>query len=134
MAAANLTIVLDDAFADALADKILARLEAGAPGVLEKAGMTPGSTAPPPDDDPWGEPAPPAEPAPPPQQHTITVTTPKGQQKWTLNDPSAPACECDEPAALIQGSTNGKSWKRYGCAKGASQDTWRGKCTFSQWA
>lgn len=134
MAAANMTIVLDDAFTDALADKILARLEAGAPGVLEKAGMTPGSSAPPPDDDPWGEPAQPAGPPEPAAQQTITVTTPKGQQTWVLGSPSAPACECGLPAAAISGWTNGKQWKRWGCAKGASQDTWRSKCTFSQWA
>lgn len=98
----------------------------------------------PPDDDPWstsdpgtrnastGNSGPPRGSSAP--SGVFQVNTPKGVQTWTLGLANAPVCLCGQPAAHIQGSTNGRAWARYGCAKGKDKDTYRSKCDFSQWA
>jgi hypothetical protein len=58
-----------------------------------------------------------------------TVTDDRGKQ-WTFAAPNAPSCQCGEPAALVKGSTNGKPWSQWRCAK--SYDDWKSKCQFSQ--
>ena len=72
-------------------------------------------------------------PPPPVPSGTVTINTPKGAQQWTTGAANAPLCECNDPAAYVQGYTNGKLWKRWACAKGAGEN-WRGKCNFSVWA
>jgi len=70
------------------------------------------------------------------QAGTIFVDTPKGRQRWTLGAANAPVCLCNPPApaAYVEGKTNGRGWKRWTCALGASRDSWQNKCDFSQWA
>jgi hypothetical protein len=58
------------------------------------------------------------------------VTDDRGKQ-WTFNATGAPACQCGNPAALVNGKTNGKPWSQWRCAK--SYDDWKNKCDFSQW-
>jgi len=148
---ANITVHVDNEFVDALAAAIV-RQQLGGQVVGGGQGQAPADAPPwPPeqsaDDDPWGAPpgnpnpnpappaAPPTPPPPaPPQTGTFQVQTPKGMQQWTLGSQNAPACGCGQPAAYIQGSTNGRAWARWGCAKGKDKATYRSKCDFSQWA
>lgn len=139
----KLTIEVPDAeFAAVLADALRGGNDR-AEQTLADAGMTRGApqSAPrAPDADPWDEPAgdaPPSRPATTqarsaPAARTVTVTTAKGKQQWTLGANDAPDCLCSEPAAYVVGATNGKTWKRYACAKGSGDD-WRNKCDFSEW-
>lgn len=77
----------------------------------------------------------PARPAPAQTRSgTVVVNTPKGAQRWTLGAANAPACLCGDPAAYVEGKTNGRGWKRWACALGASDTSWQNKCDFSQWA
>jgi hypothetical protein len=134
-----LTITVDNEFIDMLAEAIARR------SLGEMAAPGPYSEPPPPaPSDPWDSspppppaaqpPAPAPQPAPPAQSGTFAVSTPKGPQQWSLGRTDAPPCECGTAAAYVQGSTNGKTWRHWRCAKGISQDTWRSKCNFSQWA
>lgn len=58
------------------------------------------------------------------------VTDDRGKQ-WTFSAAGSPACQCGNPAALVNGKTNGKSWSQWRCAK--AYDDWRNKCDFAQW-
>jgi hypothetical protein len=151
LAVANIPIVvqLSDDFIDRLAAAIV-RAQLGGETVSTEAS---GSSVTHPDDDPWGvtstgtqnPPAATTEPSrgttapasPPPtgvQPGVYQVNTPKGVQTWTLGLASAPLCGHGVPSAHIQGSTNGRAWARYGCAKGKDKSTFRDKCDFSEWA
>lgn len=138
----KLIIEIDDAeFAAKLAG---AASSDYATGVLADAGMTrdtPQGAPRTPQSDPWDEPATDAPASRPaaaqassarPAARTVTVTTAKGKQQWTLGADRAPECACGEPAAYVVGATNGKTWKRWACAKGSGDD-WRNKCDFSEW-
>jgi hypothetical protein len=140
---ATAQITVSDNFIDLLAEAIV-RKQLGGETVSTEA---PGSSVSPPDDDPWSTPQttpqrPPAattEPsrgtaAPAMQSGVYQVNTPKGVQTWTLGLASAPVCGHGVPSAHIQGSTNGRAWARYGCAKGKDKATFRDKCDFSEWA
>lgn len=59
------------------------------------------------------------------------VTDDRGKQ-WTFNAAGSPPCQCGNPAALVNGKTNGKTWSQWRCAK-AYGDDWKNKCDFSQW-
>jgi hypothetical protein len=146
LATANITIQVDSDFVHKLAEAIV-RKQLG--GETVKPPDTAADTWPPapPDDDPWSTPgpgpanspaattAPPADaPAPPVGPSVEIVQTPKGPQTWTLNLPAAPRCLCGQAAAHIQGTTNGRTWARYGCAKAKDKSTYRSKCDFSEWA
>jgi hypothetical protein len=132
----NITITVDDEFINRLAKALNGRLGNEAQQTVRDAGMA----APPPEapPDPWADspPAPPQQPpaAAPQQARTITVNTSKGSQTWTLGAGNAPPCNCGNPAAYVQGATNGRGWKRWACALGADSDAWRNKCDFSLWA
>jgi len=139
----KLTIEVPDAeFARMLADA-LAGGNDRAEQVIADAGMTrgaPQSAPSAPMADPWDDapddvppassPATQARSAP--RAQTITVTTAKGRQQWTLGADRAPDCLCGEAAAYVVGATNGKTWKRWACSKGSGDD-WRNKCDFSEW-
>lgn len=139
----KLTIEVPDAeFARMLADA-LASGNDRAEQNLADAGMTRDTrqSAPrAPQTDPWDEPQddlpsasqPPAQTRSASRAQTITVTTAKGKQQWTLGAERAPDCLCGEPAAYVVGATNGKAWKRWACSKGSGDD-WRNKCDFSEW-
>jgi hypothetical protein len=144
----TLTVTVDEASLDRLAESIARRL--GSSPTTSATTSVPPPEAP--ETDPWDAPWPsqatdggsvPASPvasqaaqsAPPPpvQPGTVTVNTKNGPQQWTLGAANAPACKHGQPAAYVQGFTNGKPWKRWTCALGAG-DGWRNKCDFSQWA
>lgn len=59
------------------------------------------------------------------------VTDDRGKQ-WTFNAAGSPSCQCGNPAALVNGKTNGKSWSQWRCAK--AFDDWKNKCDFAQWS
>lgn len=59
------------------------------------------------------------------------VTDDRGKQ-WSFNAAGSPPCQCGNPAALVKGKTNGKTWEQWRCAK--AFDDWKNKCDFSQWA
>lgn len=59
------------------------------------------------------------------------VTDERGKQ-WTFNAAGSPSCQCGNPAALVKGKTNGKTWEQWRCAKSYGDD-WKNKCDFSQW-
>ena len=136
-----ITINVDSEFIDKLAEAIAQR---SAVKTLADAGMTRDSARTAPSEsqsDPWDDTWPstsgvelPAVPAvsAPRRAETIIVNSPKGRQRWTLYADNAPECGCGEPAAYVEGATNGKSWKRWACSKG-SGDEWRNKCDFSEW-
>jgi hypothetical protein len=154
----SLTINLPDDLLERFAE-ILAHEQAKQ--ALADAGMTPADTRRRADtrqsipDDPWNDDgsadaggfadAPAAISAPPRRQsapsrqmsaRTTVVDTPKGQQRWTFGAANAPMCQCSppEPAAYVEGKTNGRAWRRWTCALGGSRDSWQNKCDFSQWA
>lgn len=147
---ANITISVDDSFVEQLAAAIVRQQLGGKTEAPADNGWPPA----PADDDPWGSPpsssttgslppvpnaappvsTPPPPPAPPQQAGTFQVQTPKGTQQWTIGAQNAPACGCGQAAAYIQGSTNGRAWARWGCAKGRDKATFRSKCDFSEWA
>jgi hypothetical protein len=60
-----------------------------------------------------------------------TATDDRGKQ-WTFNAAGSPSCQCGNPAALVKGKTNGKTWEQWRCAKSYGDD-WKNKCDFSQW-
>jgi hypothetical protein len=59
-----------------------------------------------------------------------TATDERGKQ-WKFNAAGSPSCQCGNPAALVSGKTNGKTWSQWRCAK--AYDDWRNKCDFAQW-
>lgn len=63
----------------------------------------------------------------------IQVQGRNGMTTWELNRPDAPACDCHEPAAFVKGSTNGKAWARWTCARGRDRNHGQ-KCKFNQFA
>lgn len=156
MATANITVHLGDDFIQKLAAEIV-RQQMGGETVSQQtpAPAAGGSWPSQPQyagedaEDPWGAPSgPPAtatapsggySAAPSPAQAASphpagpqgpTVLPGKNGQTYTFGLPNAPACECGQQAALRQGSTNGKPWKQWVCAK--SHSDWRNKCQFAQ--
>ena len=98
-----------------------------------------------PEADPWTDgPSAPSNPAPSTSApsngassgvpRTFTVNTPKGPQTWTLNAGNAPMCNCGQSAAFQEGSTNGRDWKRWTCAKAADKQNYKSKCQFNQFS
>jgi hypothetical protein len=64
----------------------------------------------------------------------VTIQTrDKGPQDWTFNSTNAPTCGCGNPAAFCEGTTNGKPWKAWRCAKRRpDEDTWKNACDFNE--
>lgn len=135
----NITITVDDDFITRLAKALNGRLGNEAQQTISESGIaSPPPEAPP---DPWAD-SPQtqvtqtvtASATQPPPSRTVTVNTSKGSQTWTLGASNAPPCNCGNPAAYVQGATNGRPWKRWACALGADSNAWRNKCDFSLWA
>ncbi len=59
-----------------------------------------------------------------------TVTDSKNRV-WTFGAAGSPSCLCGDAAVLVKGSTNGKSWEQWRCAK--DFDDYKHKCKFSEW-
>lgn len=60
---------------------------------------------------------------------SYTKTDSKNRE-WTFGADDAPSCLCGAAAVLVKGSTNGKSWRQWRCAK--DYDDYKRKCKFSE--
>src|SRR5512146_434653 len=70
-----------------------------------------------------------------PRSGTHEVDTPKGVRFWTFGLENAPVCECGMPAARQTPTNNPPyDWARWTCPLAFSKDTYKGKCSFNQWA
>jgi hypothetical protein len=143
---AVVTLDLSDEFVRALAERILARLQAGVhEGALDGIREAKAEVRRTAQGDPWGgewpdtppdDETPPSGASGPPGGgsgggRSGTVTDNKGRA-WSFGLPEAPDCQCGEPAVMVKGKTNGKPWTQYRCAK--DFDDYKNKCNFSQFA
>ncbi len=64
---------------------------------------------------------------------TFQMQGKNGMTNWTLNRGDAPTCQCNQPAAFVTGTTNGKSWSRWTCVKKRNPDD-KSACKFNQFA
>ena len=147
------TVKVDQNFVDAVAKLVAAYLNGSSVETATKDAVTDDGQS-----DPWKLPGktgsvPPVEPTQQPRKAsqgstglptgTFKVSTPNGEQTWTLGAPNAPECTGKDdshgnlPAAFVVGHKGNKQWKAWRCAYGAGDAIgvdWRDKCNFSVWA
>src|SRR5487761_528555 len=141
-----LTVGLDEATIDKLADRIVARLghnyvkdeattESNPPAANTRRTQTADESAPTPEhapDDPWmnGSPDPDPDPKAPAQPE---VKRDKFGRTWKLNLDNAPVCDCGEPAAQMRAkSQKGNYYTMWKCAHGAPDGDWRNRCEYGE--